>query len=410
MKNLRISKISKPRLNMLFIAAMLTVSTVFAQDKARQWNDSVCIRIDSLLEDSIFSTSQVAVCIYDLTDDTYIYSHNELQTMRPASTQKLITAITTLDALGTGHRMYTTVSYTGEVNSRTLNGNIYCTGSFDALLSRSCVNKLADEVKAFGIDTIQGDFFIDKSMKSSLELGSGWCWDDENPSLSPLTVDGNDNFHTEILKALHEKGVTVNAQSGLATCPDDAIMIGSTYHTIDGLLPKMLKESDNFYAEAMFYNLAASTGKKWAEARDAAYKIERLAGRLGHCKNEFRVADGSGLSLYNYTTAKIEIDFLRHAYTCKDIFNAVYAALPIAGVDGTLKKRMKEYSNTMGNVRAKTGSVSCVSSLAGYCRAANGHDIAFCIINQGMLRSKNARRFQDMVCAILCEPTNTKLN
>ena len=409
MKNLRISKILNKRCYS-FVVALITSIIVCAHDGVTAWSDSVSIRIDSLLEDSIFRSSQVGICIYDLTDDTYIYRHNELQTMRPASTQKVITAITALKTVGVHHRMYTTVSYMGEIHSRTLYGDIYCKGSFDPMLNSNSIAMLAREVKAFGIDSIQGGLFIDRSMKDSLAMGSGWCWDDDNPSLSPLTVDGNDDFSSHMLSALGEAGVTINTYNGYGICPPEAIMIGNTYHTLENILPRMLKDSDNFYAEAMFYNLAASSVNRWATARDAAHKVEHLAEMLGHEKNEFRVADGSGLSLYNYTTPIIEVDFLRYAYTLPYIYNAIYCALPIAGVDGTLKKRMRDYPNTKGNVRAKTGSVSCVSSLAGYCKATNGHDIAFCIINQGMLRSKKARHFQDMVCAILCEPINTKLN
>jgi len=57
-----------------------------------------------------------------------------------------------------------------------------------------------------------------------------------------------------------------------------------------------------------------------------------------------------------------------------------------------------------GNVRAKTGTVTGISSLAGYCLAANGHQLAFCIINQGILHQKDGRDFQDKVCEVLCQP------
>lgn len=376
----------------------------------QQWNDSVALRIDSLLEDDMFNSSQVGICIYDLTRDVTLYSCNERQTMRPASTQKLITAITALDILGTDHHIYTTIRHTGDVNGHTLEGDLYCIGNFDPMLSSSNIDELAQGIKGYGIDSIRGNIYIDKSMKDNLKFGSGWCWDDENPVLSPITVDRKDDFHDCFVNALSSTGVTFIGQVGLETCPPETKIICSTFHKFEHILPRILKNSDNFYAEAMFYNLAASAGKVWAGANDAAIIIEKLAETLNHDKSEFRIADGSGLSLYNYTTPEIEVDFLRYAYGKRDIFCAIYNALPIAGVDGTLKKRMKDYTNTMGNVRAKTGSVSCISSLAGYCKASNGNDIAFCIINQGILQSKKARKFQDKVCAILCETLNTKLD
>ena len=93
---------------------------------------------------------------------------------------------------------------------------------------------------------------------------------------------------------------------------------------------------------------------------------------------------------------------LRHAYQNGPIFDHLYPTLPIAGVDGTLKDRMKKTS-AQGNVRAKTGTVTGISSLAGYCTAANGHQLCFAIINQGIMRAAAGKAFQDRVCKVLCD-------
>ena len=77
--------------------------------------------------------------------------------------------------------------------------------------------------------------------------------------------------------------------------------------------------------------------------------------------------------------------------------------MPIAGVDGTLENRMRT-GFARGNVKAKTGTVTGISSLAGYLTAANNHVLAFCIFNQGVLKSADGRAFQDKVCTALCEP------
>ena len=58
---------------------------------------------------------------------------------------------------------------------------------------------------------------------------------------------------------------------------------------------------------------------------------------------------------------------------------------------------------TNGRVKAKTGTLSGISSLAGYLTAANNHVIAFCIINQGVMKHADGRGFQDRVCRALCE-------
>ena len=94
---------------------------------------------------------------------------------------------------------------------------------------------------------------------------------------------------------------------------------------------------------------------------------------------------------------------LRYAFRNNNIYLHLHPALPEAGVDGTLRSRMKG-TFTKSNVFAKTGTVTGVSSLAGYCTAANGHRLAFSIINQGIMHASNGRRFQDRVCTLLCQP------
>jgi D-alanyl-D-alanine carboxypeptidase/D-alanyl-D-alanine-endopeptidase (penicillin-binding protein 4) len=93
---------------------------------------------------------------------------------------------------------------------------------------------------------------------------------------------------------------------------------------------------------------------------------------------------------------------LRYAWRNSVIYEHLAPSLPIAGVDGTLEKRMRG-TVAQGNVRAKTGTVTGISSLAGYCTAANGHQLCFSIINQGVMRGSDGKSFQDRVCVALCE-------
>jgi len=163
-----------------------------------------------------------------------------------------------------------------------------------------------------------------------------------------------------------------------------------------------MKESDNLYAEATYYQLAASCGRRPATARDAQKYEEELLTRVGLQGETYRLADGSGLSLYNYLSAEAEVMILRYAWQQPTIYNHLLASLPVAGVDGTLKKRMTDDEACCGNVVAKTGTVTGISSLAGYLTAPNGHGLAFAIINQGVRYVSDGRRFQDRLCHILC--------
>lgn len=121
---------------------------------------------------------------------------------------------------------------------------------------------------------------------------------------------------------------------------------------------------------------------------------------IGHLPERYRIVDGSGVSLYNYVSPALLLAYLKYAYYHASVFQPFYEALPIAGIDGTLQGRM-EKGKAFRNVRAKTGSVTGVSSLAGYVHASNGHMLAFVIINQNVLKPREARSFQDKICEIL---------
>lgn len=121
---------------------------------------------------------------------------------------------------------------------------------------------------------------------------------------------------------------------------------------------------------------------------------------VGCNPDEYSIVDGSGVSLYNYISPELMIEYLKYAYSRAEIFCPLYEALPVAGVDGTLRNRMKQ-GKAYRNVHAKTGTVTGVSSLAGYVKAGNGDMLAFVIINQNVLKGKEARAFQDKICEIL---------
>lgn len=367
------------------------------------WPKNVQAEIEQLLKSDMFKTSQVGIMVYDLDADSTIFKHNERQLMRPASTMKTITAITALDRLGGSYQFKTELCYTGRVDSTSLNGDVYCVGGFDPRFNRDDMQAFAEALRKMGVDTIRGNLYADCSMKDADRLGEGWCWDDDNPVLSPLVFQRKDIFMDKFLEAIHRAGITVLGNVSEKRKPHDVNCIVSRFHTIDQVLMRMLKQSDNLYAESMYYQIAASTGNRPATAKDAKNIERQLITRVGLNASRYRLADGSGLSLYNYVSPELEVKLLRYAFENQNIYNHLLPALPIAGVDGTLKKRMRSQF-TRGNVHAKTGTLEGIVSLCGYCTAANGHRLCFSIINQGVMHGSNGRNFQDKVCYILCKP------
>ena len=120
------------------------------------------------------------------------------------------------------------------------------------------------------------------------------------------------------------------------------------------------------------------------------YAIRRLTKELGLNPRRYKLADGCGLSHYNYITPELLVAFLKYAYSRTDIFQRLYKALPVSGIDGTLKYRMGHGTPAFRQVHAKTGSYTGINCLAGYLKEKNGHWIAFAIMNQNVLSGRRA--------------------
>lgn len=381
------------------------------------WPQSLQANLDSIIaKASLLKTAQMGLYVYDLTTDSVLYAYNEKQTLRPASTMKLITAITALDRLGGDYQYKTRLCYTGKISSdtiyarndstryslrSTLHGDLYLIGGMDPKIGNDDIRAFAISVKELGIDTIRGNIYADRSMKDDKMFGEGWCWDDKNPELSALVFNRKDALMDKFLQALSNAGITVIGEQRNRTCPSGAKELCVRTHTIDQIMQKMLKDSDNMYAESMLYQIGLTQGKP-STAKKARIPEEAILKKMGLANAPHRFADGSGLSLYNYVSAEIEVAFLRYAYADANIYGHLRSHLPIAGVDGTLDERMIK-TPAQGNVHAKTGTVSGISSLAGYCTAPNGHEIAFAIINQGQQKSAPAKALQNRICVALCK-------
>ena len=381
-----------------------SIIPAFTTDSHLSWKENITARLDGILRSPLLETVQTSVMVWDLTDDVPVYQFRERLHMRPASTMKCLTAIAALDKLGADYDFTTSLYYTGEIDDSTqvLRGDLYCYGGMDPMLSSSDLTEMARAVRNQGIKTIEGNIYADLSFKDRDRLGEGWCWDDKNPNLSPLLVDGKDDFTYRFSRKLEEMGVLVNGFTDERQTPANARLIATRTHSIRQVLHRMMKVSDNLYAESMFYQLAASGGTRWAGAKSGRQYENTLFSRIGLNPRDYYVADGSGLSLYNYVSAELETKLLRYAYQRSDIYGTYLEAQPIAGVDGTLKSRMRGTA-AAGNVRAKTGTVKGVSSLAGYLTASNGHLLCFSIINNGGLSNGPMRNFQNKICVALCQ-------
>lgn len=384
----------------LYLFLCLALSVQAQQD----WRNRVTQRLDSLMQDELLESAQIGMMVWDLNDDAVVYQHKPRYLMRTASTMKALTAITALDRLGGNYSLRTSLYYKGEVANGTLTGDLICVGGMDPLFDDADMLAMAESVKALGVKTLRVRIVCDRSMKDDKPWGEGWCWDDENPTLSPLLVNTKEGFAQQLVNALLTMGLElaeVEVCDGLLP-ETGATLLCTRTHTIDELLQTMMKDSDNLYAECLYYQIAASKGKRYATAADAQDVEMALLKKMGLDGRLYRLADGSGLSLYNYLTPECETMLMRYAWKHPDIYNHLLPALPVAGVDGTLEMRMRKTA-AQGNVQAKTGTVTGVSTLTGFLTASNGHRLCFAIMTQGLRKTAEGRRLQDSICVVLCE-------
>lgn len=141
------------------------------------------------------------------------------------------------------------------------------------------------------------------------------------------------------------------------------------------LAQPMMKESINLYGEAVLRLNAAAPPR----TNDAA--LEGMGERLaswGITRDEWQLIDGSGLSRRNVVTPDALVAVLRRMHDPSGA-SPWMTALPVAGRDGTLDGRMKGTA-AENNVRAKSGSMSNIRSLAGYVRTREGEPLAFAIM------------------------------
>lgn len=177
-------------------------------------------------------------------------------------------------------------------------------------------------------------------------------------------------------------GITISGQIILKKMPGRlAVLAEHRSASLQHLVNKMLKKSDNIIAGSLFKKVGETFSQhpgSWENGRIAVSSI--LAKKAGVNPDQMSVLDGSGLSPENKITPAQMLQVLDFAFHDHGTNYDFVSGLPVAGVDGTLKRRLH---NTAWKVRAKTGYISGVNSLAGYAMTQNKEPIAFVIIVNG---------------------------
>lgn len=215
-------------------------------------------------------------------------------------------------------------------------------------------------------------------------------------------VDAASYAGTLFSEILTAAGIEFRGEVERGETPDSSIVL--VMHISPPLTEVVIntnKISDNLSAEILLKTVAAEATGNPGTAKKGISEIYNFFHEFGVDSTTFRLADGSGVSRYNVVTPAQIVELLKTMHEDFRVAAEYKTSLPIAGVDGTLRSRMKE-TPAEGKLRAKTGSLRGVSTLSGYTTTADGEELAFSIMMEHFLVPTNEiRALQDRIGALI---------
>jgi D-alanyl-D-alanine carboxypeptidase/D-alanyl-D-alanine-endopeptidase (penicillin-binding protein 4) len=346
-----------------------------------------------------------------------VFRWREHTTRILASNTKLFTTTAALARFGTDGTLGTEVLGNGELDTEGIyRGSLYLRGGGDPTFGSrrfttrsygggATVQDLADALEEAGIQRVTGRVYGDESAFDALRGGpdSGYgvsIWVGPLSGLSynrGLFTEGGRGFQANppafaaarLDDALEARHIAVRLKPRAGVTPAEALVLASVDSPpMSRLIRLTNKPSDNFFAEMLLKDLAHQAGGAGTTARGARI-VTRFARRLGARP---RLVDGSGLARGNRASPFSIVKLLTAMYSRPDA-DAFLGSLSIAGSDGTLFDRMRRgpaHRRCIG----KTGTLSNVSALSGYCEAESGDNYAYSILMNGVYPI-GARRLQD---------------
>lgn len=198
------------------------------------------------------------------------------------------------------------------------------------------------------------------------------------------------------LKAfLAQRGVELTGTVKNGVTPEKAELLAeSESKAIEQIVADMNKFSNNYVAEMLTKNLGVAKKSKGATLADGVHAINEHIRNLGVPAEQYLIESPSGLTRENKMSSYAMWKVLQHLRADFRIQPEFLTSLPIAGVDGTLKRRMKN-SQAERWVRAKTGFLTNVVSLAGYAGLEDGRVVTFSFVYNGSTDEAKVRAFFD---------------
>lgn len=218
-----------------------------------------------------------------------------------------------------------------------------------------------------------------------------------------ITMEEPALFAATVLKEMLERGgIEVMGRPILGRKPEKAAPAATKESVpMSEMLLLLNKPSDNLIAETLLKTLGAEFKDRGSSSKGAEVEREFLA-KAGLDMTAISIIDGSGLARMNYISPSNLVKLLEYMHRHRNSETYV-DSLPIAGVDGTLRNRMKGTA-AAGNCRAKTGYISRVRTLSGYVTSKAGEPLVFSILmNHHLCSSSEVNAIQDKIIIALAE-------
>jgi D-alanyl-D-alanine carboxypeptidase/D-alanyl-D-alanine-endopeptidase (penicillin-binding protein 4) len=346
--------------------------------------------------------------------------------VRPlASNMKLFTTAAALSRFGPRYRIATQLLADGELGrDGVLRGSLYLEGAGDpALGSRAFQERfmgglgtdlfeMSGQLRAAGVRAVTGRLYYDDTVFDQRRgvADSGYA---TSPYIGPLSgLAFNSGYSdsrgsgfssdpaklaaTKLARSLRASGIAVPAQVARRAAPGEAEAVAFVRSpTMEQLAEATNVPSNNFFAEMLLKLLGAGFGGRGTTSAGAAV-VERFA--RGHGSGVHAV-DGSGLTRTNRASPR-QVVALLQAMRASAAVDPFTQGLALSGREGTVANRM-EGTAAAGRCRTKTGTLTGVSALSGYCFNRSGRVIAFSILMASVRDLGLAHYEQDRIAAAI---------
>ncbi len=412
----------------------------YRQSYARKIAESILAKVNG--------KASVGIKLQSVKNGEVMFAQNTHKLLVPASNAKIFTAVAALTYLGPEYVFNTQLltSPKAIVSNKTLNGDLYIKFSGDPSLTSADISQLFATLKQRGVNRINGHVYIDDSVFSGSSLGPGWLGADTrycySAPISGVIIDHNcprflyqpkakkvaticSHKYTKrgkkhvrrnsclrvrhkaspyyVQRVLHnpheyakglveqlltQQHISVSGEISRAAANKNMQIVAlHRSEPLAELLTKMLKESDNLFADAIFKKLGSVYFDESGNWENGSLAVKNILTEKAHLNmNNLRLVDGSGMSRYNLVTADEVTDLLNYAYHRLPYATDFIQALPVGGIDGTLARRMHKM-DLRGRVRAKTGTMHSVTALSGYLETTHDDVLVFSIIFNGFYGS-----------------------